>query len=93
MGPLSQRLTLCAVLTLFGEPEVIITVSLAGSEANIMVLEEGAIPRMAQIGYRLAVQETIPAQAEALLTYLNGFIQQDLFLKTDQGLQYVSPKR
>lgn len=83
----------CAVLALFGQPEIIISVSLTLSECNVMVMEERPLPGMRQTGFFSTVRESIPLQSEALLSCLNSFIQRGLFVKTDKGLQYVSPKR
>lgn len=58
-----------------------------------MVMQEQAIPGVLQTGYILAIQETIPTQAQALLICLNSFYSAGFIFKTDQGLRYVNPKR
>ena len=92
-GQLAQRTAPCAVLTLFGQPEVIISVSFTSSECNVMVMEERALSGVSQTGFFSTARESIPLQSEALLSCLNSFIQRGLFIKTGKGLEYVSPKR
>jgi len=89
---IAQRQTLCAVLTLFGQPEVIINVSLTSSECNVRVMEQRALPGDSLTGFFTMALESIPLQSEALLSCLNSFIQRGLFVQTDKGLQYISPK-
>jgi hypothetical protein len=89
---IAQRQTLCAVLTLFGQPEVIISVSLTSSECNVRVMEQRALPGDSLTGFFTMALESIPLQSEALLSCLNSFIQRGLFVQTGKGLQYISPK-
>lgn len=92
-GQLVQYVAPSMVLTFFGQPEAIIAVSLTGSECCVMVMEERPLPGVSETGYFSTAQECIPPQSEALLSCLNTFILRGLFVKTDKGLQYVSPKR
>lgn len=91
-GQLVPGKALCAVLSIFGQPEAIISVSLAASQCNVMVMEERMLTGTNQSGFFSVARESTGAQSELLANCLNSFIQRGLFAKTDQGLRYVSPK-
>jgi hypothetical protein len=89
---ITQRPSLCAVLTLFGQPEVIISVSLTSSECHVRVMEQRLLPGDRLVGFITMALESIPLQSEALLSCLNSFIQRGLLVRTDKGLQYITPR-
>lgn len=91
-GQVIQKSVDYAILTLFGQPEAIISISLASSMCQVAVMEERTLPGVRQPGFVSVARESVPAQFDALSNLLNGFIQQGLFVKADAGLKYVSPK-
>jgi hypothetical protein len=79
----------CAVLTLFGQPEAIVCVSLASGQCTVTVLEERTMAGTDRTGFFSTARESIAAQSEILGNCLNGFIQRGLFVKTADGLCYI----
>ncbi|MBN2006850.1 MAG: hypothetical protein JXA21_26085 [Anaerolineae bacterium] len=83
-------------LAFLGELQTIIKVALEESECIVMVMEERLIPELKdapQLALFSVAVEHIPPEAEALLRCLNSFIVRGLFVKTAEGLRYVSPRR